>query len=96
MRERKPTLWQALLAVAAAAAIISCGILFFDGADAVPVLLLLAIAPAAVIALAIGVPWREIERGLVEGMTLALKALAILIVVGAAIAAWAASGTIAV
>ena len=35
MRERKPTLWQALLAVAAAAAIISCGILFFDGADAV-------------------------------------------------------------
>lgn len=96
MRERKPTLWQALLAVAAAAAIISCGILFFDGADAVPVLLLLAIGPAAVIALAIGVPWREIERGLVEGMTLALKALAILIVVGAAIAAWAASGTIAV
>jgi len=96
VHDRKPTLWQALLAVAAAAAIISCGILFFDGADAVPVLLLLAIAPAAVIALAIGVPWREIERGLVEGMTLALKALMILIVVGAAIAAWAASGTIAV
>ena len=96
IRGRKPTLFEALLAVAAAAAVISSGILVFDAADAVPVLLLIAIAPSAIIALAIGIPWLEIERGLVEGMTLALKALAILIVVGAAIAAWAASGTIAV
>ena len=48
----------------------------------VAVLLILAMIPPSVIALLIGVPWRKIERGLVEGMTLALKALAILVVVG--------------
>jgi Na+:H+ antiporter, NhaC family len=93
---RRPKLWQAIAAVAGAAVVISSGILFFDAADAVPVLLVLAMAPAIVIALAIGVPWREVEKGLVEGMTLGLKALVILLIVGTAIAAWAASGTIAV
>ena len=93
---RKPRLWQAVAAVALAAVVISSGILFFDAADAVPVLLVLAMVPAIVIALAIGVPWREIEKGLVEGMTLGLKALVILLIVGTAIAAWAAAGTIAV
>jgi len=93
---RRPKLWQAIAAVAGAAVVISSGILFFDASDAVPVLLVLAMAPAIVIALAIGVPWREIEKGLVEGMTLGLKALVILLIVGTAIAAWAASGTIAV
>jgi len=93
---RKPKLFEAVAAVALSAAIISGGILIFKASDAVPVLLVLAIVPPALIALAIGVRWREIEKGLIDGMVLALKALVILMIVGTAIAAWAASGTIGV
>ena len=60
---RKPRLWQAVAAVALAAVVISSGILFFDAADAVPVLLVLAMVPAIVIALAIGVRGGRSRRG---------------------------------
>jgi len=96
IRGRRPKLIEALAAVAGAALVISLGILVLDAADAVPILLVLAAVPAVVIALCIGVPWHEIETGIVEGISLALKALVILLIVGTAIAAWAASGTIAV
>ena len=96
MAGRKPKLFEAAVAVAGSAATISVGILVCDAADAVPILLTLAIVPPTLVAVAIGVPWQEVEKGIVEGMALALKALAILLIVGTAIAAWAASGTIAV
>lgn len=90
-----PSLAQSFVATLLAALTISVGILAFGGVDAVPVLIVLAMVPAAVVAMLGGQRWADLEEGLVDGMQLALKALAILMVVGAAIAAWASSGTIA-
>lgn len=91
----KPPLWLALLVVILSATLISAGLLVFDGAVPVPVLLGMAAILPAVAGKAVGHSWSQLEDGLVEGMRLALQALTILLVVGATIASWAASGTLA-
>lgn len=95
MSEPRPPLWLALLVVASSAALISAGLLVYGGDVPVPVLLGTACVIPSVAGRAIGHRWSHLEDGLVEGMRLALQALTILLVVGATIAAWAASGTLA-
>ncbi len=96
MKSRSPELWEALLSLIASALLISLGLIGSKGELPVPILLLLALIPPTLMGLRLGLPWAELEEGMVKGMSLALKAMAILMVVGVTIAAWAASGTIAI
>ncbi len=95
MTRPTPSLSVSLIVVAASALTVSVGLLGFGGEVPVPVLMLLACLPPAIGALALGQPWSNLEDGMVHGMTLALQALLILLVVGATIGTWCASGTIA-
>ena len=92
---RKPTLWESMLPILIAAAIICVGIVRYRDQAPVPILLMLScIAPAA-LAIRLGFTWREVEAGIIKGMTLSLQAAVILLVVGTTIGAWAACGTVA-
>ena len=61
----------------------------------VPVLIVIAWIPPAIQCVRLGHTWRDVEDAIAHGMSLSLKAVAILMVVGATIASWAACGTIA-
>lgn len=56
--------------------------------------LILATAVAAVVALATGTRWKEIERGMVDGIALAMGAILILIVIGVLVATWIQAGIV--
>ncbi|MBU0550368.1 hypothetical protein KKF91_22480 [Myxococcota bacterium] len=92
---RQPHLWEALTPVVAAAALISSGILLYGDGAPVQILLALTCVPPALIGLRLGHRWADLEAGMIEGMSLALKASLILLVVGVVIGTWAMSGTIA-
>jgi NhaC family Na+:H+ antiporter len=92
---RDPTLGEALAAVLISASLVSAGLIGYGGEVPVQILLLLACIPPALVSLWSGRSWYDLEGGLVHGMSLALQPLAILMVVGATIATWAACGTIA-
>jgi NhaC family Na+:H+ antiporter len=92
---RDPTLGESLAAVVLSATLISAGLLVYAGEVPVPILLAAACLPTTALALRTGRSWNDLEGGLVHGMSLALQPLAILMVVGATVASWAASGTIA-
>ena len=54
----------------------------------------MAAAIAAVIGIKNGHTWREIERGMIETISMSLQAILILLMVGALIGAWILSGTV--
>jgi len=58
------------------------------------VLLIASAAIAGVLAKFLGVPWKELERGIVESIKQAMPAMLIVICVGMLIGSWIASGTI--
>ncbi len=58
------------------------------------VLLTAAAALTGILGWRLGYSWKEMERGIVEGITKALPAILIMLAVGVMIGAWMASGTI--
>lgn len=95
--ERQPTLLQALtpllfLAVALGAAVY----LYADDSSygANQISLLLAAGIAAIIGLRNGLAWDEIQQALVQGVSLAIVPIFILLAVGALIGTWILSGTV--
>ena len=58
------------------------------------VLLTAAAALTGILGSMLGYSWKELERGIVEGITKALPAILIMLAVGVMIGAWMASGTI--
>lgn len=68
-------------------------IIKFEGSPHIP--LVFGTIVAAIIALSFGLPWKEIEGGLYEGIRLALPAVVILIMVGMIIGAWIGGGIVA-
>lgn len=94
---RAPTLAQALLPVGVLIALLASSVyLFGDGSSAGPnqIALILAAAVGTVVALRNGYSWREVETGIVHGITLAMRAILILLVVGAVIGSWIAAGVV--
>ncbi|WP_110112160.1 Na+/H+ antiporter NhaC [Bacillus sp. CGMCC 1.16541] len=65
----------------------------FEGSPHVP--LILGTVVAAVIAWRVGFQWKEIEKGIYEGIRLALPAIVIIIMVGLTIGAWIGGGVVA-
>jgi len=92
---RKPHLSEAVLPIAIAAGIIALGIVGFCEQAPVPILLMFACVSPALLALRLGYSWKDVESGIIQGMTLSLQAAVILLVVGTTIGAWAACGTVA-
>lgn len=58
------------------------------------VALILAAAIAAAIGIKNGLTWREIEKGMIETISMSLQALLILLMVGSLIGSWILSGTV--
>jgi len=92
--QRTPSLWIALLPVAALVVFLFVQIRFFDGSPHVP--LILGTLVAAVAGAALGHPWRELEEGIIEGIGVGMRAILILLVIGMLIGTWIASGIVPV
>lgn len=56
--------------------------------------LILATVVASIVAAFTGVPWKEVERGMVKGISLALGAVLILFVIGMLVASWIQAGIV--
>lgn len=94
---RTPTLFWSLVPVLVLIALLSSAVaLFGDGAasGANPIALLLAAGVGILIGTIHGHAWKDLEKGIVHGISLALGAVIILLTVGALIGSWILSGTV--
>lgn len=94
---RTPTLFWSLVPVLVLIGLLSSAVaLFGDGASsgANPIALILAAGVGILIGTAHGYAWKDIEKGIVHGISLALGAVLILLTVGALIGSWILSGTV--
>jgi NhaC family Na+:H+ antiporter len=94
---REPTLTQAVLPVIVLIFLLACSVyLFGDGSSAGPnqIALILSAAVGALVGLRNGYRWKEIEKGIVHGISLAMGAILILLVVGSVIGTWIAAGVV--
>ena len=94
---KAPTLLQALIPVLVLIGLLAASVsLFGDGSSQGPnqIALILAAGVGIVIGVRLGYPWRELERGIVRGISLSMGAMLILLVVGALIGTWILSGVV--
>ncbi|MBC7186269.1 MAG: Na+/H+ antiporter NhaC [Calditrichaeota bacterium] len=91
-KSRRIRLGLALVPVLFLVAALSFTIVVLKQSAHVP--LICAAVVAAIIAVAHGYPWREIQRGMVLGITLAMDAILILMVVGTLIGTWLLGGVV--
>ena len=95
--KREPTIWQALIPVLILIGLLAASVyLFGDGSSGGPnqIALMLAASVGIVIGLRNGFTWKELERGIVHGISLAMGAILILLVVGSVIGTWILSGVV--
>lgn len=95
--KREPSLAQALFPVLVLIVLLASSVyLFGDGSSAGPnqIALILAAMVAAVIGGLNGYGWKEMQRGIVHGISLATGAMLILLVVGSLIGTWILAGTV--
>ncbi|GAB1485973.1 hypothetical protein MASR2M79_10200 [Aminivibrio sp.] len=102
-RGRKPRFGEALVVLIVDALIISYGVLdihFDSGAtfglalSAHVPLFLAAVFTALMGVFFLGKPWKEVEEGMIGGITVALQAVLILLAIGGLIGAWILSGVV--
>jgi NhaC family Na+:H+ antiporter len=94
---RQPSLLQSLIPVVALIVLLASSVyLFGDGSSGGPnqIALVLAAAVASIIGIANGYRWRELEAGIVHGISLSLGAVLILLVVGSLIGSWILAGIV--
>lgn len=87
-----PSLKIALIPILSMIVILFVGIFVFEADAHIPIILSAVIA--AIVALSIGYKWKEIEKGIINGISLSLQALLILIILGMVIATWIAAGVV--
>ncbi|HLV26904.1 MAG TPA: Na+/H+ antiporter NhaC [Gemmatimonadales bacterium] len=95
--KREPTLGQALLPVLVLVGLLASAVYMFgDGASsgANQIALILAAATGAIVALRNGYTWKEVERGIVKGISMSMAAILILLVVGSVIGTWILGGVV--
>lgn len=90
--KRDPYLWESLISILGLIVFISLAILRYES-DA-HVAILLGVFVAAVIGLRAGFSWKEIETGMLDGITNALQAIVILSIIGILIGVWILSGVV--
>jgi NhaC family Na+:H+ antiporter len=97
LQAREPSLFQALMPLVLLAALLGTAVyLFGDSASygANQVALMLAGGVAAIIGIRNGLRWPDILEGMVNGISLAVGPIFILLAVGALIGTWILSGTV--
>jgi NhaC family Na+:H+ antiporter len=90
--KRDPYLWEALISILGLIIFISLAILRYEIDPHVPILL--GVLIAALIGMKAGFTWKEIETGMLNGITNALQAIVILSIIGILIGVWILSGVV--
>lgn len=93
----KPSLALSLFPIAALVALLAGSVaLFGDSNSGGPnqIALILAAVVAAIIGVRLGHSWKDLEDGIVHGISLAMGAILILLVVGALIGSWILAGVV--
>ncbi len=94
---RAPSLVQAMIPVIALVIMLAFSVKLFgsdSSSGANQIALLLAAGIAAIVGIYNGFTWKEIEAGIVEGISVALSALLILLAVGSLIGSWIIAGVV--
>ena len=90
--KRDPYLWEALISILALIVFISLAIVRYETDAHVPILL--GVLTAGLIGLKAGVTWKDIETGMLDGITNSLQAIVILVVIGILIGVWILTGVV--
>ncbi|MDZ7332910.1 MAG: Na+/H+ antiporter NhaC [candidate division KSB1 bacterium] len=91
-KHRSPTLFEAFIPVILLMFFLAFSIIKFGSTPHIP--LIGGTAVAGLMAMRLGFRWSEIEEGLINGISLALKACLILMVIGTLIGTWILSGIV--
>lgn len=89
---RKPHLWEAVISLFSLVIGISISIVAYGLDPQIP--MLLGVVVASLVALRCGFSWQNIQNGMVRGITNALPAMIILLVVGILIGIWILAGVV--
>jgi len=90
--KRDPYVWESLVSILGLIIFISLAILKFETDAHVPILL--GVFVAAIIGLRAGFSWKDIETGMLNGITNSLQAIVILLIIGILIGVWILSGVV--
>jgi NhaC family Na+:H+ antiporter len=90
--KRDPYLWEALISILGLVFFISLAILRYESDAQVPILL--GVLIAAIIGMRAGYSWKEIETGMLNGISNSLQAIVILLIIGILIGVWILSGVV--
>ncbi len=90
--KRDPYVWEALISILGLIIFISLAILRYETDAHVPILL--GVFVAAIIGLRAGFSWKDIETGMLNGITNSLQAIVILLIIGILIGVWILSGVV--
>jgi len=90
--KRDPYLWEALVSIVGLILFISLAILRYETDAHVPILL--GVFVAALVGLRAGFSYKEIETGMLNGITNSLQAIVILAIIGILIGVWILSGVV--
>ena len=90
--KREPYVWEALISILGLIIAISLAIVKYESDAQVPILI--GVLVAALIGLRAGYEWKEIEIGMLNGITNALQAIVILSIIGILIGVWILSGVV--
>ena len=90
--KREPFLWEALLSIVALIIAISLAILRYEIDPHVPILI--GVLVAVLIGMRAGYTWKEVETGMLNGITNSLQAIIILSIIGILIGVWILSGVV--
>jgi len=90
--KRDPHLWEALISILGLVFFISLAIVRYGSDPHVPILL--GVFVAAVIGMRAGYSWKDIETGMLNGITNSLQAIVILGIIGILIGVWILSGVV--
>jgi len=92
LQKREPYLWESLLSIVGLIFFISLAIVRYESDAHVPILL--GVFVAALIGLRAGYSWKDIETGMLNGITNSLQAIVILEIIGILIGVWILSGVV--
>ncbi|MDJ0915557.1 MAG: Na+/H+ antiporter NhaC [Desulfobacterales bacterium] len=90
--KRDPYFWEALISIIGLVLFISLAIVRYESDPHVPILI--GVLIAAIIGLRAGFTWKEIETGMLNGITNSLQAIVILAIIGILIGVWILSGVV--
>jgi len=90
--KREPYVWEALISILGLITAISLAIVKYESDAQVPILI--GVLVAALMGLRAGYEWKDIEIGMLNGITNALQAIVILSIIGILIGVWILSGVV--